>query len=116
MKNVSNLTIIRGNGEGFEVVMNGIVNEEIKRMRQRDLAAMEIQRNEFKNEMEWMNMIKKQRDRLLEEKYIAMKTQRHKPTRNEIVREKIGFALACILCWGEELGLWEYIGDEEEWR
>lgn len=114
MKNIANMTIIRGNGD-IEVIMNAVVNAEIKRLREQDMAAMERERNEFKNEMEWMKMVKKRRNELLEEKCKAIEKPQHE-TLKDRTREKIGFILACFLCWGEELGLWEYLGNDDFWR
>lgn len=114
MKNIANMTIIRGNGD-IEVIMNAVVNAEIKRLREQDMAAMERERNEFKNEMEWMKMVKKRRNELLEEKCKAIEKPQHE-TLKDRTREKIGFLLACFLCWGEELGLWEYLGNDDFWR
>lgn len=116
MNGIGGFTVIRGKGNTeMEVVMNGVVNEEIKRLRAQELAEMEAQRKEFEKEMEWMNMIKRQRDRLLEEKCNALRVRRRETLR-ERTREKIAFVLACLLCWGDELGLWEYVGNDEEWR
>lgn len=116
MKSIGTMTIIRGNGNNdIEVIMNAVVNEEIKRLRRKELAEMEAQRKEFEDEMEWMKMVKKRRNELLEEKCKAIEKPQHE-TLKERTREKIGFILACILCWGEELGLWEYLGNDDFWR
>ena len=114
MKSIGTMTVIRGNGD-VEVIMNAVVSAEIKRLREHDKAEMERERKEFEREMEWMNMVKKQRNRLLEEKCKAIEQPQHE-TLKDRTREKIGFVLACILCWGEELRLWEYIGDDDFWR
>lgn len=114
MKSIGTMTVIRGNGD-VEVIMNSVVSAEIKRLREQDMAIMERERKEHEREMEWMNMVKRQRNRLLEEKCKAIEKPKHE-TLKDRTREKIGFILACILCWGEELGLWEHIIDEDLWR
>lgn len=113
MQRVATVTKIKGNGD-VEVIMNGIVSEEIKRLRQHELNELEQKRKEFEKEMEWMNMIKKQRDKLLQEKYenINIKTKRHESLRDR-AKETIGFTIACFLCWSEMLGLIEYIGPKK---
>ena len=107
MERIGAGVIIRGNGiQGFNVVINGMANEEWKR-----------QRKEFEKQMEWMNMIKKQRDSERVHNLERYKAQ-GKPHMSvqERRREKIGFILACFLCWGEAIGLWEYLGEEEFWK
>lgn len=111
MKSIGTMTVIRGNGD-VEVIMNAVVNAEIKRLREQDMAEMEAQRKEFEKEMEWMKMIEKKRNELLEEKFKAIKKPKHE-TLKDRTKEKIGFVLACIICWGEELRLWEYLGDDD---
>lgn len=114
MNRIGTMTVIRGNGD-IEVIMNTVVNAEIKRLREQDMVKMEQERKEHEKEMEWMKMIKKKRNELLEEKCKAIEKPKHE-TLKDRTKEKIGFLLACFLCWGEELGLLEHIIDEDLWR
>lgn len=113
MNRIATMTVVRGSGN-VEAIMNGIVNQEIKRLRAKELEEMEAQRREFEKEMGWMNMIKKQRDREraqhLKEKYNTVQAR----PRKKRAREKVGFVLACLICWGEALCLFEHINEEEE--
>lgn len=96
MQRVATFSRIVGNGN-VEVIMNGMVNEEIKR-----------QQEELTREKEWSNMIAEQRNELLKEKY--------KPKHKSIwyhTREIIYYILACALCICEDLKLIEYIGDKK---
>ena len=119
MSNVRNLgvgVIIHSHGnEDFNVVMNGIARTEMQRKIARDVAAMEIERKKFEKYMELMNMFRKQRDDLrdqrLKENYVKDQV---KPC--EQIRESIGFVLACLICWLEELKWIEHIDDEDMWR
>lgn len=110
---IATVTKIKGNGD-VEVIMNGIVSEEIKRLRQHELNELEQKRKEFEKEMEWMNMIKKQRNKLLQEKYESISIRKPHQSLCDITRETIGFIIACFLCWSEMLGLIEYIGPKKE--
>ena len=101
MERIGAGVIIRSNGnEDFNVMMNGIASQEWKRCTEKFAKAMESQRKEFEKEMEWMTMIKKQRDeqRVRDvKKYEAM--EEPKPTIWECIKEKIAFVLACLICW-----------------
>lgn len=98
MQRIVTYTKIHGNGN--EVVINGIVNAELQRQR-------DMERKAYENEMEWMNMIKKQRDKMRKEK---LKLLDAKPCMSwgKKAKEKIAFVWACLFCWGEALGLWEH--------
>ena len=106
MSNIHGLgtcVVIHGKGnKEFQAVINGVVSKE-----------WEQQRKTHEKEMEWMNMIKTQRDRDRYQRLQAYAAQRVKIPREQ-VKEKIGFVLACLLCWGEALHMWEYIGNKEE--
>lgn len=104
MQRVATFTKIQGNGN-IEVIMNGIVNKEIQRLRRQEL-------EELEREREAVKMIKKQRDRLLAEKYAESKPRRMSIRTR--VKESIIFAWACLICWSEMLGLIEYIGPKKE--
>ena len=96
MQRVATFSRIVGNGN-VEVIMNGMVNEEIKR-----------QQEELTREREWSNMIAEQRNELLKEKY--------KPKHKSIwchTREIIYYILTCALCICEDLKLIEYIDDKK---
>lgn len=123
MSNIRGLgtcVIIHGKGDDdFQAVINGVVSQEWKRAQARDLAIKEQKQKELEDAMEWMRFMKQQRDRQRERKPIVVIEEKQIPVREkprESMREKIGFVLACLLCWGEVLKLWEYVGDEEEWK
>lgn len=100
MQRVATFTKIHGNGN-IEAVMNGIVNAELMRQR-------ELEREELEKERDFANMIRARRNNLLKEKYIAIKAESHNGFCKRI-KEDVIFVFGCIICWGEELGLWKYI-------
>ena len=123
IRGLGTFTVVRGKGDPeFQVIINSIVSEEIKKLRAKELADMERERKEMEakvtelrrklaREMEMMELIKKNRNNLREEKCVAMNTARQKNS----TRERIGFVLACFICWGEALGLFEHLNDEDFW-
>ena len=116
MERIGAGVIIRGNGnKDFNVMMNGIASQEWNRINTKYIERMEAQRKEFEKEIERMKMIKKQRSeqrwKELEENYGAA-AEPH-VSRRESVKEKIGFVLGCLICWGEELHLIKYVGGKE---
>lgn len=115
MERIGAGVIIRGNGnEDFNVMMNGIASQEWKRMTAKFSQAMEAQRKEFEKKMEWMNMIKGERDKERAERlamYAAM--EKYKPNFGERVKEKIGFILGCLIVYGEALHMIKYVGGKE---
>lgn len=116
MSNIRGLgtcVIIHGKGSGeFQAVINGVVSEEWKRAQARDIVRKEQQRKELEDAMEWMRFMKQQRDRQRDHHL----KQPHIPVKENNMREKIGFVLACLLCWGEALHMIQYIGNKEEWK
>ncbi len=98
MQRIATCTKIHGNGNEF--IINGIVNAELQRQR-------DMERKAYEDEMEWMNMIKKQRDKMRKEK---LKLLDAKPCMGwkEKAKEKAIFILACLFCWSEALGLIKY--------
>jgi hypothetical protein len=111
MQRVATFTKIQGNGN-IEVIMNGIVNKEIQRLRRQELFELNKANEELERERDAVKMIKKQRDRLLAEKYAESKPRRMSIRTR--VKESIIFAWACLICWSEMLGLIEYIGPKKE--
>ena len=115
MERIGAGVIIRGNGNrDFNVMMNGIASQEWNRINAKYIDRMEAQRKEFEKEMERMHMLKKSRNeqRIKDiKRYEAM--ERTQPTRGERAKEKIGFILGCLICWGEELHLIKYVGGKE---
>lgn len=117
MERIGAGVLIRGNGNNdFNVIWNGIVSQECKRINAKYLERMETQRKEFEKEMERMHMLKKARNekrwKELEEKYVV--TNEHELTRRERAREKIGFVLGCLICYGEALHLIKYVGGNKK--
>lgn len=111
IRGVGTIAIIHGNGNAdFQVVVNGIVSEEWKRFREKDIAEMQRKQKELDDAMEWIKFMTQQRNRQREHKL----EQRRVPVKENNMREKIGFVLACFLCWGEALHIIQYIGNEEE--
>lgn len=108
MQRVATFSRIVGNGN-VDVIVNGVVDKEIQRVRQQELTALEQKNAELKWEREALKMIKKQRDRLLKEKYEPKRKKRIL----DHIKENLAFVFACILCWSEMLGLIEYIGDKK---
>jgi hypothetical protein len=116
MERIGAGVIIRSNGNNdFNVMMNGIASQEWNRINAKYIERMEAQRKEFEKEIERMKMIKKQRIeqrwKEMEENYGAL-AEPHVGMR-ERAKEKIGFALACLICWGEALHLIKYVGGKK---
>lgn len=117
MERIGAGVLIRGNGNNdFNVIWNGIVSQECQRINAKYLETMEAQRKEFEKEIERMKMIKKQRSeqrwREMEKNYGTL--AEHRPTRSERAKEKIGFILGCLICYGEALHLIKYVGGNEK--
>lgn len=110
---IGTMTVIHGKGD-VQVLMNHVVSREIQRLRAKDRAEVEAARKEFEKEMERMLMFKKRCDRLMKEKFDNLNEQPR--VKENKVRDKIGFVLACFICWGMELGLIEFVGNERRGR
>lgn len=106
------VTYVKVHGNGDEFILNGMLNAELKRQR-------ELEHKAYEDAMEWMNMMKKQRNtkrnNSLKE---TVKLLNAKPcaSRREKVKEKIAFIFACIICWAEALGLIKYEYEEGVWK
>lgn len=109
-RRIAAATVIRGNG-ACQAFIDGVVHEEMRRQQE----CMEAER-------ERAHVIEAHRDRLLAERVKTITTPKR---RNLMQRLKDGLELIWAYFWavtfggvwidmGETLGLWEYIGDEEE--
>lgn len=105
MNVIATTTVIRGNG-ACEAFMNGIVNEEIKKMNERHEQELMTLSNRLESAENGRNNRLAARLPMIR----AMTAKRYKPLGG--VREKIEVAWACIWALGMEAGLWG--NDEEE--
>ena len=107
MNVIATTTVIRGNG-ACEAFMNGIVNEEIKKMNERH----ERELMTLSNELEATKNKEKQ---LLAEKLPmvrALAAKRYRPLSE--VREKLEVAWAVVWYLGMKFGLWNDDGKNTE--
>ncbi len=117
MRGLGTVTVIHGKGnDDFQVVVNGIVSEEWKRLCEKDIAEKKKRQKEFDDAMELMNFFKKQRNQMRAERTETITRKHEAETFSSKARERIGFVLACFIVWGQAIMpyLVEYVGDEEE--
>ena len=106
MKMVATTTVIRGNG-GCEAYMNGVVRKEILKMSER-------YKKEMARKDAELSAVKRHRDLLLGDKLksveyaVEKKNTVFSKIREWIVKDWCMFWALCSV-----LGLWEYVGDEE---
>ena len=114
MTPIATMTVIRGKGD-VQAIINGVVSQEAKRIMAQDLAAMETLRKKYNDGMEYMNMLKSERNNQREEKIKLLNAKTCKTFKDKAI-DKIAFVLACFIAWGEAIMpyLIEYVGDEEE--
>lgn len=101
------VTVIRGQGNGAEVVVNGLVKQEIER--QNAAREAEHARNQT---------IEESRNRLLAEQLAATRRALYRrPPLAKRIRNRIAdiwaVCIGTVIVWGEALGLWVYEGDAE---
>lgn len=109
-------TVIRGNGDGVDVVVNGLAQQEIARQNAVCRAEIERQRAQMRAETERSRTVEASRNRLLAEQLAATRRALYRrPPLGKRIRNRLAdawaLAIGTIIVWGEALGLWEY---EEE--
>lgn len=114
IRGLGTITVIRGKGD-VQVIINDVVSKEVQRLRAQDRMELEILRKQLKDEMEWKDMARKNRDRLLKEKCKVLNAKQCKTFKERAI-DKIEFPLACLIVWGEALKLIEHVGNKEEWK
>lgn len=102
-------TVIRGNGEGVDVIVNGIVKQEIRR--QQEAEAEQRAATAARSET-----IEASRNRLLAEQLAATRRALYRrPPLGKRIRNRIAdiwaVCIGTVIVLGEALGLWVY---EEE--
>ena len=96
MRQIANMTVIRGNGE-CRAYMNGVVQEEIRRQQAR-----------MRGECERARTVEASRNRLLADRcheYDRM-TKRRPISFFDRIENTWCMVWAVLICWGEALGLW----------
>ena len=116
MTPIATMTVIRGKGD-VQGIINGVVSQEAKRIMSQDAAALKALRKKYEDGMEYMNMLKNDRNNSREAKIKLLNAKKHKTFKDKAI-DKIAFVLACFIAWGESIMpyLIEYVGDEEEWK
>lgn len=102
------MTVIRGSGDGVEVVINGVVKQEIAR--QNKLREAERQR---------ANLVELRRNQMLtERRAVVLKKIFGNPSFLHRAMDKLGnaycMAMATIIELGIRFGLWEYVPEDED--
>lgn len=109
MTRTMTVTVIRGNGEGVDVIVNGIVRQEIRRQREAEARAMAAEHARGET-------IEASRNRLLAEQLAATRRALYRrPPLGKRIRNRIAdiwaVFIGTIIVWGEALGLWVYEED-----
>ena len=105
-------TVIRGNGEGVDVIVNGIVRQEIRRQREAEARAMAAEHARGET-------IEASRNRLLADQLAATRRALYrrppliKRLRN-VLANAWALGIGTIIVWGEAAGLWVYEEAENE--
>lgn len=98
-------TVIRGNGEGVDVIVNGIVKQELQRQNERRDA-----------ERQHANLVETRRNQMLQERATAMRKKifgKRGMIRKALDRLDTAYCivLGTVIVLGEALGLWVYEED-----
>lgn len=109
------VTMIRGNGDGVDVIVNGFARQEIARQNAACRAEIEHQRAQMRAETERNRTVEASRNRLLAEQLAATRRALYRrPPLGKRIRNRIAdawaLAIGTIIAWGEDLGLWVYEG------
>lgn len=109
MTRTMTMTVIRGEGEGVDVIVNNVVKQELQR--QDEARRAEMERQQARSET-----IEASRNRLLAEQLAATRrTLYRRPPLGKRIRNRIAdiwaVCIGTVIVWGEALGLWEYEED-----
>ena len=109
MTRTMTMTVIRGEGEGVDVIVNNVVKQEIQR--QNEARCAEMERQQARSET-----IEASRNRLLAEQLAATRRALYRrPPLGKRIRNRIAdiwaVCIGTVIVLGEALGLWVY---EEE--
>lgn len=109
MTRTMTMTVIRGEGEGVDVIVNNVVKQELQR--QSEARCAEMERQQARSET-----IEASRNRLLAEQLAATRRALYcRPPLGKRIRNRIAdiwtIFIGTIIVWGEALGLWEYEED-----
>lgn len=109
MTRTMTMTVIRGEGEGVDVIVNNVVKQELQR--QDEARRAEMERQQARSET-----IEASRNRLLAEQLAATRRALYRrPPLGKRIRNRIAdiwaVCIGTVIVWGEALGLWVY---EEE--
>lgn len=109
MTRTMTMTVIRGEGEGVDVIVNNVVKQELQR--QDEARRAEMERQQARSET-----IEASRNRLLAEQLAATRRALYRrPPLGKRIRNRIAdiwaVCIGTVIVWGEALGLWEYEED-----
>lgn len=102
------MTVIKGTGEGIEVVINGVVKQEL--VRQNKLHEAERQH---------ANLVETRRNQMLTEREAAMRKKifgKRGMIRKALDRLDTAYCVVVgtVIGLGVKFGLWEYVGEEDD--
>ena len=109
MTRTMTLTVIRGEGEGVDVIVNNVVKQELQR--QDEARRAEMERQQARSET-----IEASRNRLLAEQLAATRRALYRrPPLGKRIRNRIAdiwaVCIGTVIVLGEALGLWVYEED-----
>lgn len=115
-RRVAAATVIRGNG-ACGLFVNGIANAEVMRNNELHTKELEIVMSELKNIKKRMTDVPAGicRAERLARNLASLRLNAARPcSLFRRIREGVVFIWGCIWYYGLKLGLWEYVGDEED--